>query len=74
MMNRWGIALCRERVDTIAQWLADAAQSAGTQVRLRAAWNAVCGGVWLNPLDPYRGLVIRAIDAAEQRSLADAVR
>lgn len=73
-MNRWGVSGCRQNVDVIARWLADAAREAGPREQLRAAWGAVVGGLWLNPLDPYRGLANRAIDAAEQRSAADAAR
>lgn len=65
-MDAWGIDGCRQRIDLIAGWLRDAAATQTLATKAAAAWHAVIGGVWVNPLDPYRGLVLRAIEAAER--------
>jgi hypothetical protein len=67
-MNAWGIDGCRQNLDTIAGWLREQAGQVSAAQLAKSAWAAIVNGVWVNPIDPYRSIAIRAIDLAESRS------
>ena len=70
IMDEWGAAQCRERLDEIVGWLRDNAPRWGWAEKVKAAALAVTTGLaWsLDPTDPYRSLIVLAIERAESKA------
>lgn len=66
-MDEWGVEGCRKHRAQIVSWLKEAAAETTLQEQFRAAWTGLVGGIWLNPLDVFNGLVDRAIRQAEEQ-------
>lgn len=66
-MDEWGVEGCRKHRAQIVSWLKEAAVETTLQEQFRAAWTGLVGGIWLNPLDVFNGLVDRAIRQAEEQ-------
>lgn len=74
-MDAWGVAGCRQRRDTIIQWLRDGQGRWKWSDKLRAAGMALANGLAfkLNPLDPYPGLVDESIRLAAAKEVRVAI-
>jgi hypothetical protein len=77
MLDRWGVKVCRARLNEIAGRLKD--QAIAHKARFRDGplrWAGVASralkmGLVLNPTNPYPGLVQLAIDRAEAKAAAE---
>ena len=69
-MDQWGVAGCRENVDTLVGWMREGSTRWGWSARLKAGAKAVTSGLALqiNWADPFPSLIKLAIERAEEVS------
>lgn len=75
-MDQLGAQGCRDNLDEVVGWITEGAPQWGWADRLKAGALAVATGLAfsINPLDPYRSLVLLAIERSEAKIKARAER
>jgi hypothetical protein len=69
-MNDLGPDGCRREIDRLADKLRENAESYSIWEAAIAAWNLAGSGLAINPLDPYRSLILIAIERCEAATVA----
>lgn len=74
MMDQWGPAVCRQRIEEIVGWMREGQARWGWKEKLSATAKAVANGLVfkLNPLDPFPSLIEEAIRQSEIKQQQDA--
>jgi len=68
-MNIWGVKGCRNHLEEIVVWIKSASNEVSVFDKVMAGWNALKLRIPLDPLDPFRSIVLIAISRAEKASV-----